>query len=129
MGLIAFDQTYYGLPLHDSSELYIPYVDITEEEGLVLLDSKIGTNAIVEVDIFGAVCDDDGCGNGKCRADLPCNDDSFCAFTYGAIRPDFYSEGLCLLCPKDPIDCYFDPGVFIEFDDYGNWSSQDRQCM
>jgi hypothetical protein len=56
VGVIAFDQTYYGPQWHGLSELLIPYLYIKEEEGLVLLDSKIGKDAKVEVDIFGAAC-------------------------------------------------------------------------
>jgi hypothetical protein len=31
---------------------------------------------------------------------------------------DLYDYGSCLPCPGDPTDCYLDPVVFIEFDDY-----------
>jgi hypothetical protein len=41
VGLIAFYQVYYGPPSHDSSELHIPYVYITEDEGLVLLTTRL----------------------------------------------------------------------------------------
>ncbi|KAL3774925.1 hypothetical protein ACHAWO_004011, partial [Cyclotella atomus] len=123
VGVIAFDQALNGAPWHDSSELHIPYVYIKEEERLVLLDSKIGVDAKVEVDIFGAACDEGNYGSEICRADIPCDDNNFCAFYYGGIGPDLYSVGLCLRCPKDPTDCYFDDGVFIRFsDDKYSWN-------
>jgi hypothetical protein len=133
IGVIAFDKAYfdqafYGPPGHDLAELLIPYVYITEEEGLVLLGSKIGKDAKVEVDIFGAYCsvENTGYGDGAFNRDLPCDDDSFCAFYYGGIGPDLFSKGECLPCPEDPTDCYFDAEVLIKFydddDDY-SWNS------
>jgi hypothetical protein len=112
VGVVAFDQAYDGPPSHSSAELLIPYVYITEEEGLVLLGSKIGMDAKVEVDIFGATCLSREYGYGACNTDFPCDDDSFCGFTWGPIGPDLYSEGDCLPCPEDPTGCYFDAKIF-----------------
>jgi hypothetical protein len=136
VGVIAFDQANYEdphnwrVPSHTYSELLIPYVYITEEEGLVLLDSKIGMDAKVEVDIFGATCYSGGYGSGLCGIDSTCDDDSFCAFTFsnGGIGPDLYSKGECLPCPEDPTDCYFDPEAlvrFLDYDDYIYWYVDD----
>jgi hypothetical protein len=82
-------------------------------------------DAKVEVDIFGATCDSGGYGSGRCKVDVPCDDDSFCSFYLGDIGPELYSMGWCLPCPEDPTDCYFDPEVLIEFGEdefFGSWN-------
>jgi hypothetical protein len=111
VGMIAFRNGTYDAPFcHADSELLIPFVFVTKDEGLALLGSKIGVDAKVEVDVFGAACYPPypGDNDDVCKQNLPCDENKFCMFNSKLIAPDLYESGNCLPCPDDPTSCYFD---------------------
>jgi hypothetical protein len=118
VGIIAFRPGFYDSPFsHSDSELLIPFVYVTEDEGLALLDSKIGMNAEVEVDVFGAACypayPGDSDSDNVCKSNLPCDAGDYCQFNTNPIAPGLYEAGYCTPCPDDPTACYF--GMFSNY--------------
>ena len=106
------------LTRHQFTELLIPFVSISEEDGLKLLSEKIETLTKLEVDVFGGACDPNWNAfysiNGACSASDRCPDGEYCAFYTNPIDENVYGIGTCLPCPNDsdeepdPLACYFD---------------------
>jgi hypothetical protein len=113
---------------NSNSELLIPYVFIKEEKGSNLLINKIGSNATVEVDVFGAYCS--YTGEEFCTAIVSCEEGTFCLFYYGPMGQDMFNEGECYSCPKyangdlNPLGCYFDDQLDLwDGDAWTNWDT------
>ena len=119
-GIIAFLPSFYDSPMsHSDTELFIPYVYVSKEDGLDLLN-KIGEDATVEVTVFGGACYPSWESN-ICSASWPCDEGEFCEYNSRPIENEGsgvtfqYTEGWCLNCPTDvesgepdPMACYFD---------------------
>jgi hypothetical protein len=132
IGVIAFFEDYHQrLTSNDHTPLLIPYVYIDNEEGMKLLRSKIGSNATIEVDVFGAKCWP-GWGLEVCRENWPCGNGDFCSYFSQSIGEDIYSDGMCGPCPMDangdpnPLACYFDEDV--SYDSVQNVQSCASSC-
>ena len=121
IGLIVFinkdDDLPLPLPSHSNSELRIPFVYISREDGVKILDDKIEKAADVEVNILGAGCyplQNSTEESFLCSTRLPCDTGDFCEYNAVPFSEDQYGEGYCEPCPKDahgeihPLSCYFD---------------------
>jgi hypothetical protein len=92
------------------------------------LINNIGSNATVEVDVFGAYCGYTGDGYGGCSAFSSCEEGEFCLFWFGAVGRDMFNKGECYSCPKNangdpnPLGCYFDNQLDFWA---GNWTGWD----
>jgi hypothetical protein len=117
IGVIAFVEGYEGPKSNGGATLLIPFVYIEREEGISLIQSKIGSNATIQVDVFGAACEPNW-GWSTCHRNLPCENEFYCEYESQPIGPDMYSEGYCHFCPwdangnPDPLACYFDENLF-----------------
>ena len=118
VGLIAFMNTneQIWLPTHADTELLIPFVYVSKDDGQNMFRSKIGKTATIEVSVFGAGCflhwgwEEETL---VCSDRMPCDIDTFCEYKTDPLSEDRYSSGFCTSCPRDangeidPISCYF----------------------
>jgi hypothetical protein len=134
IGVIAFIEGYAGPSSNADSPLLIPYVYIEKEDGMKLVENKIGSNAIEHVEVFGAACH--ALQLDRCRENWPCDDGNYCEYNDRPAGSDIYNEGNCKLCPKDangspnPLACYFDENTFSyhTFDTVQNVESCALSC-
>ena len=113
VALVAFMNTdeQIWLPTHADTELRIPFVYVSKENGQKILDSQIGMTASIEVSVFGAGCfihwgwEEETL---QCSDNIPCDVDTFCEYKNNPLSEDRYSQGYCTSCPKDALSCYFD---------------------
>lgn len=82
--MIGIHPDFYDSPFsHSDSALHIPYVYVTNEDGQNILNNKLGTNATIEVDVFGSACYPvAGTGDAAdvCGVSWSCDDGDFCEF-------------------------------------------------
>lgn len=120
IAFLSFDLDYMeSFPTQWYTELLIPSVWISEEDGAILLNEKMGDIAHVEVDVYGAACYAHW-GFAEyysftCNNEMPCNDGNFCISAgYDRDEEQFGSDGNCSPCPRDasgaihPMSCYFE---------------------
>jgi hypothetical protein len=128
VGVIAFKNDYDSWPENHRTELLIPFVYIGEEQGKILFNGKIGSNAAVQVKVFGASCYPTW-GSDTCNAKWPCEENSFCRYNSVPIGQDLYEDGWCESCPIDangdpnPLACYIDDQLHLQFND--TWTDYD----
>jgi hypothetical protein len=133
-GVIAFVEGYEGPTSNADTPLLIPYVYIEKEDGMKIIQNKIGSNATIQVEVFGAACfPPDWGGYNICHQNLPCENGNHCQYAYQLIGRDMYNEGYCDSCPTDangdpnPLGCYFDEDLFF-FDTVQNVESCASSC-
>mmetsp|Transcript_148 Transcript_148/g.181 ORF Transcript_148/g.181 Transcript_148/m.181 type:complete len:948 (-) Transcript_148:263-3106(-) len=120
VGVIAFYPGEYESPYyHSNSELLIPYVLVSDEDGTNFLNN-IGANAAIEVNVFGGACYPNNIGDGQtCNKEWRCLGGDFCEYQSDPVFNEEwgfrYSSGTCRPCPvdvdtgdSDPWSCYFD---------------------
>ena len=107
-------------PSHWNAELLIPSVWVSQEDGAILLNEKMGEIANVKVDVYGAGCYAQwgwtgGAISTLCNDKVPCNSENFCnGAAYDRDEEQFGSDGYCFPCPRDasgaihPLSCYFE---------------------
>jgi hypothetical protein len=139
LGVIAFIEGFNG-PVNfdnDDTPLLIPFVFIENGEGISLMQSKIGSNATIQVDVLGVGCYPPDSGRDICRGDWHCKDGDFCVYYDRLVGPDTYNEGYCDPCPSDahgdpdPLACYFDEDLFkinLQYDTVQNVNSCASSC-
>eukprot|EP00956_Cyclotella_meneghiniana_P035613 scaffold116398_cov30-Cyclotella_meneghiniana.AAC.1 len=116
IAFVTFDVEFF--PSHWNAELLIPSVWVSQEDGAMLLNEKMGEIANVKVDVYGAGCFSHwGWSEGArlCNDEAPCNSENFCnSAAYDRGEEQFGSDGYCFPCPRDasgaihPMSCYFE---------------------
>jgi hypothetical protein len=139
--VIAFIKGFNGPVNFDNADtpLLIPFVYIENGEGQKLIQNKIGSNATLQVDVFGVGCyaTSSRISRDICRGDWHCKDGDFCVYYDRLVGPDMYNEGYCWSCPTDangdpnPLACYFNEDLFritLEYDSVQNVESCALSC-
>ena len=123
VGIVAFELNNIEVPMsHSFDKLLIPYVYVAKEDGLKLLNEKIGKEAKLEVNVFGGACYPTW-ESKKCSNSWPCDTGEYCDFkSVPSGEGNIYLQGNCIPCPQDengesdPLACYFDSRNDGKFD-------------
>lgn len=108
-----FFQDGYGCGYHSYTNLSIPYVCVSHEDGHRIRGNHIGEYASVQVGITGQACVNYMPFGNLCTEKVVCSENEFCPLDRNVVDSEDV-VGWCWPCPldargdPDPLVCYFD---------------------
>ena len=113
VGIIIFNKL-SDVGHHSYDEHRIPMLFVSYDDGMALLENKLGSTAIIYVNLMGLAWEPGNSWGHTCSDIITCtNNGEFCPFDRTVVG-GVYVEGWCWPCPldengdPDSIGCYFD---------------------